>query len=82
MIFLSDHGDYCGDHGLYLKGIPAFREAYHVPCIMRWPKGIQQPNREVNAFVSLADFAPTFLSWPGSMIRTTAPEKSGTLLAR
>jgi len=65
VIFLSDHGDYCGDHGLYLKGIPAFREAYHVPCIMRWPKGIQQPNREVDAFISLADFAPTFLELAG-----------------
>lgn len=65
VIFLSDHGDYCGDHGLYLKGIPAFREAYHVPCIMRWPKGIQQPNRAVDAFVSLADFAPTFLELAG-----------------
>lgn len=61
VIFLSDHGDYCGDHGLYLKGVPAFRQAYHVPCIMRWPKGIVQPGREVDHFVSLADFAPTFL---------------------
>jgi choline-sulfatase len=65
VIFLSDHGDYCGDHGLYLKGIPAFREAYHVPCIMRWPAGIAQPNRTVDAFVSLADFAPTFLELAG-----------------
>ncbi|NJN84660.1 MAG: sulfatase-like hydrolase/transferase, partial [Caldilineaceae bacterium] len=39
VIFLSDHGDYVGSHGLYLKGVPAFREAYHVPCIVRWPKG-------------------------------------------
>ena len=43
VLFMSDHGDYCGAHGLYLKGIPAFREAYHVPCIARWPSGIQKP---------------------------------------
>ncbi|MBX3012934.1 MAG: sulfatase-like hydrolase/transferase [Caldilineaceae bacterium] len=61
VIFLSDHGDYCGDHGLYLKGVPAFRQAYHVPCLMRWPNGIRHPGRVVDAFVSLADFAPTFL---------------------
>jgi len=61
VIFLSDHGDYCGDHGLYLKGVPAFRQAYHVPCIMRWPAGITRPGRTVDHFVSLADFAPTFL---------------------
>ncbi|MBI1298601.1 sulfatase-like hydrolase/transferase [bacterium] len=61
VVFLSDHGDYCGAHGLYLKGVPAFREAYHVPCIMRWPKGIPNPGREIDAIVTLADFAPTFL---------------------
>ena len=65
VIFLSDHGDYCGDHGLYLKGVPAFRQAYHVPCIIRWPAGIDQPGRTVEAFVSLADFAPTFLELAG-----------------
>ena len=43
VIFMSDHGDYCGDHGLYLKGVPAFRGAYHVPCIVRWPDGIAEP---------------------------------------
>ncbi|MEZ4634373.1 MAG: sulfatase-like hydrolase/transferase [Caldilineaceae bacterium] len=48
-------------HGLYLKGVPSFREAYHVPCIMRWPKGIPNPGREVDAIVTLADFKPTFL---------------------
>lgn len=61
VIFLSDHGDYCGDHGLYLKGAPAFREAYHIPCIMRWPNGIASPGRTVDEFITLADFAPTFL---------------------
>ena len=66
VIFLSDHGDYCGDHGLYLKGIPAFRQAYHVPCIMRWPNGIANPGRVEAAFVSLADFAPTFLELAGA----------------
>jgi arylsulfatase A-like enzyme len=65
VIFLSDHGDYVGAHGLYLKGVPAFREAYHVPCIMRWPKGLRQPDRSVDAFITLADFAPTFLELAG-----------------
>lgn len=65
VLFLSDHGDYCGAHGLYLKGVPAFREAYNVPLIARWPQGIQNPGREVNAFVTLADFMPTFLELAG-----------------
>lgn len=65
VVFLSDHGDYCGAHGLYLKGVPAFREAYHVPCIIRWPKGLAKPGEEIDAFVTLADFAPTFLELAG-----------------
>lgn len=65
VIFLSDHGDYCGSHGLYLKGVPAFREAYHVPCIMRWPNGMADSGRTVDSLVSLADFAPTFLELAG-----------------
>lgn len=65
VIFLSDHGDYMGAHGLFLKGVAAFREAYHIPCIMRWPAGIEAPGRAVDAFITLADFAPTFLELAG-----------------
>lgn len=65
VLFVSDHGEYCGAHGLYLKGVPAFREAYHVPAIVRWPNGIAHPGRAVDAFVSLADFAPTFTELAG-----------------
>jgi arylsulfatase A-like enzyme len=61
MLFLSDHGDYMFAHGLRCLGIPSFREVYHVPAIMRWPRGIADPGREVDEFVSHADFAPTFL---------------------
>jgi arylsulfatase A-like enzyme len=65
VVFLSDHGDYMGAHGLYLKGVAAFREAHHIPCIMRWPKGIHEAGRSVDAFITLADFAPTFLEIAG-----------------
>ncbi|NUP98573.1 MAG: sulfatase-like hydrolase/transferase [Armatimonadetes bacterium] len=61
VLFLSDHGDYGGAHGLWLKGVPAFDEAYRVPCIARWPNGIERPGRRVDDFVTLADFFPTFL---------------------
>ncbi|HUU59616.1 MAG TPA: sulfatase-like hydrolase/transferase [Phycisphaerae bacterium] len=65
VLYCSDHGDYCGDHGLFAKGIPCFREAYHVPAVMRWPAGIRNPGRREEAFVSLADFAPTFVELAG-----------------
>jgi arylsulfatase A-like enzyme len=65
VLYCADHGDYCGDHGLFAKGIPCFRGAYHVPAVVRWPRGIADPGRRVDEFVSLADFAPTFLEVTG-----------------
>ena len=65
VLYVSDHGDYCGDHGLFAKGIPCFRGAYHVPAVVRWPNGVADPGRRVGEFVSLADFAPTFTELSG-----------------
>ena len=65
VLYCSDHGDYCGDHGLFCKGIPAFRGAYHVPAVVRWPAGLAKPGRRVDRFVSLADFAGTFVELAG-----------------
>jgi arylsulfatase A-like enzyme len=65
VLYTSDHGDYCGEHGLFAKGIPCFRGAYDVPAVMRWPAGIDQPGRPVDALVSGADFGPTFLDLAG-----------------
>jgi arylsulfatase A-like enzyme len=65
VLYTSDHGDYCGEHGLFAKGIPCFQGAYRVPAVLRWPAGIRAPGRRENAFVSLADFGPTFLEAAG-----------------
>jgi arylsulfatase A-like enzyme len=65
VLYCSDHGDYCGEHGLFAKGIPCFRGAYHVPAILRWPGRLRAPARRSDAPVSLADFAPTFLEAAG-----------------
>jgi arylsulfatase A-like enzyme len=65
VIYCSDHGDYAGAHGLWAKGVPSFREAYNIPCVMRWPKGIAAPGRRSVALVSTTDFAPTILEAAG-----------------
>ncbi|MHC4480327.1 MAG: sulfatase-like hydrolase/transferase [Planctomycetota bacterium] len=65
VVYCADHADYCGDHGLFAKGIPCFRGAYHVPMAMRWPDGIQRPGRRVEEFISHVDIAPTFLEVAG-----------------
>jgi len=61
VVFLADHGDLGYQHGLADLGIPAFRPMYHIPAVMRWPRGIEQPGRVADEFVSIADFAPTFV---------------------
>ncbi|MFA0084454.1 sulfatase-like hydrolase/transferase [Vibrio sp. 10N.261.51.F12] len=61
ILFTSDHGDYNGEHGLWCKGLPAFRGAYHIPAVAYWKNGIVNPGRTVDHLVSLADFAPTIL---------------------
>jgi choline-sulfatase len=59
VVMTSDHGDYLGSHGLFLKGVAAFEEAYRVPLVMRGP-GIPT-GAEVDAIVSLLDLAPTLV---------------------
>lgn len=61
VLYVSDHGDYGAAHGLWMKGVPAFQEAYHIPAVVRWPRGIQQPGRQVEAFVDQVDWASTIL---------------------
>jgi arylsulfatase A-like enzyme len=65
VVLTSDHGDYAGAHGLFAKGIPAFREGYNIPAIIRWPHAGSQPGRVVNELVSICDFMPTLLDAAG-----------------
>ncbi len=68
VIYCSDHGDYCGEHGLFAKGIPCFQGAYNVPAIIRYPTFIKNPGRRIDEFISLADFAPTLIEIAGLSI--------------
>jgi len=66
VVFTSDHGDYCGEHGLFAKGLPCFRSAYHIPLLIRWPRVTEKlKSRAIETYASLADFAPTVLDWAG-----------------
>ncbi|WP_299659184.1 sulfatase-like hydrolase/transferase [uncultured Psychromonas sp.] len=65
----SDHGDYNGEHGLWCKGLPAFKGAYHIPAVAYWKNGIENPGRVCEQLVSLTDFAPTFLEVAGTQFK-------------
>ena len=64
VIFMSDHGEMLGDHGIYLKG-PYFYDCLtRVPLMVRWP-GRFKAGTKVDALVELIDLAPTLLESAG-----------------
>ncbi len=42
-----------------------YEDANHVPLAVRFPRGIRQPGRKVDEFVSFVDIAPTILDYAG-----------------
>ena len=63
VIFLSDHGEMLGSHGLWHKMVP-YEEALRVPLVMRYPALIPAGIRS-QANVSLIDLVPTILQIVG-----------------
>ena len=64
VIFMSDHGEMLGDHGLYLKG-PYFYDCLtRVPLMIRWP-GKFKGGTKIDSLVELIDLAPTLLEAAG-----------------
>jgi len=60
VIFMSDHGEMLGDHGLYLKGPHFYEEAVRCPLIVSWPGKFKQDLRS-DGLVELVDLVPTLL---------------------
>lgn len=60
IMFMSDHGECLGDHGLYWKGGFFYECNVHVPLIFSCPGLIAQGLRS-DALVELMDVAPTVL---------------------
>jgi arylsulfatase A-like enzyme len=63
IIYTSDNGWFLGDHGLFNK-MWMYEESLHVPLIIRYP-GEVKPATVTDQFVSVLDFAPTFLDYAG-----------------
>ncbi|MBT3595921.1 MAG: sulfatase-like hydrolase/transferase [Verrucomicrobia bacterium] len=59
LVFMSDHGEMLGDHGLYLKGPHFYEEALRVPLVLHWPEGFES-GIQCDGLVELIDLAPTF----------------------
>ena len=64
IIFMSDHGEMLGDHGLLLKGNRFYEGLVRVPLIVSWP-GHFASGLVSDALVELTDIAPTLLDAAG-----------------
>lgn len=60
VIFMSDHGEMLGDHGIYFKGPHFYDEAIRVPLVISCPQRFQSGTR-VDGLTELIDLVPTLL---------------------
>ena len=64
IIYMSDHGELLGDHGLIYKGCRFFDGLVRIPLIMSWAEHFQA-GLQSDALVELVDLPPTLLEAAG-----------------
>ena len=70
VVFTSDHGDLCGEHGRLNKGVP-FEGSARIPFLLRHP-GVVPPGTRVEQPLGCVDFLPTILALMGVEHRVPA----------
>ncbi|MGZ8853423.1 MAG: tetratricopeptide repeat protein, partial [Thermoanaerobaculia bacterium] len=81
IVLTSDHGEGLGDHGEQEHGIFLYREAIHVPLLLKLPAA-QSGGTRVAAPVQLIDILPTVASLTGMAVPDGAKGTSLIDLAR
>lgn len=64
VVFVSDHGEHLGEHGLWAHHPPSYRQVVHVPLLMMHP-GLLPSGVRIRGPVALVDVAPTVLELAG-----------------
>ena len=67
IVFMSDHGDYQGDHGLITKSPALYDCLVRIPFVMRHPGRVPAGRRD-ERFASAVDVMPTLLAAAGAAI--------------
>lgn len=63
VVFTSDHGDLCGEHGRLNKGNP-YEGSARIPFLLRYPSRVKGHTR-IDVALSCVDFMPTVFSLMG-----------------
>jgi len=80
IILVSDHGEGLGEHGEAQHGIFLYREAIHVPLILKLPRG-ERKGKRVSAPVQLTDIFPTVAAIAGFDVPSSVKGKSLVAIA-
>lgn len=78
ILFVSDHGDMLGDHGLSQKNVP-YEASIRIPMMLHWP-GKTKPGSVSKDLVSLTDFFPSLIEELGLDYPAELPELPGNNL--
>lgn len=60
IVYVTDHGDMVGAHGMFCKGITPFEEVYHIPFSIKASGGLWK-GVDCDVHTSTIDVAPTLL---------------------
>lgn len=63
IVYMSDHGEMLGDHGMYYKGLTMYEGAVHVPLIVHYPKAIK--NGRYDSLMEAVEIAPSLMEAVG-----------------
>jgi arylsulfatase A-like enzyme len=64
LLFLADHGQPLGEHGMLRKGSAwPYEELSHIPLILKFPDKNRLKNTFIDSFVGMPDILPTILDF-------------------
>jgi arylsulfatase len=75
IVYMSDHGELLGDHGMYYKGPFFYDPCIHVPYIYSYPKKFLQ-NKRIEKTTELIGLMPTLLEAVGIEIPASVQGES------
>ncbi len=68
IVFMSDHGDMCGDHHMIAKQGSCFDQLMRQPCVLFWPEGFGTKGRRIRELTEMVDLLPTLLGLAGGHV--------------